>query len=113
MMPPMKQKVTANIPVLDGNGEPITDKYGRPQTNEIHSKARVQFKSQLVRDANGREHQVNLEIDIPRNFNPDVGTTVDYVTAAGDKGNGTIRAKEEILNLTGSKVFYRTVFVDG
>src|SRR5699024_4665180 len=113
MIPPMRQKVTANVPILDEDGQPIIDKYGRPQTKAIQSKARVQFKSQLVRDAMGREHQVNLEIDLPRTFNPDVGTKVDYVTIAGNEASGTIRAKEEAINLSGSRVHFRTVFVDG
>lgn len=113
MKPPMRQKVTANVPVLDNNGKPITDKYGRPQTKAIESKARVQFKSQLIRDANGQERRTSLEIDLPKEFNPGQGDGIDYVTADGDKGNGTIVAKEEATNLAGSKVYYRTVFVDG
>ncbi len=113
MIPPMRQEVTANVPILDGNGEPITDKYGKPLTKEIESKARVQFKSQLVRDANGQERRVNLEIDIPKNFNPGQGDGIDYVTAGGAKGSGTIVAKDEATNLSGSKVYYRTVYVNG
>lgn len=113
MIPPMRQKVTANVPVLDEIGQPIVDKYGRPQTKEIKSKARVQFKSQLVRDANGRERRVNLEIDLPRDFNPESGIELDYVTIDGKEGTGTIVAKDEATNLSGSRVYYRTVFVDG
>ncbi|MTW85622.1 hypothetical protein F3157_08095 [Virgibacillus dakarensis] len=109
----MRQKVTVNVPILGENGQPITDKYGKPKTKQIDSKARVQFKSQLVRDAKGRERQVNLEIDLPSGFNPDNGTELDYETMAGDKGRGTIVAKDEATNLAGSKVYYRTVFVDG
>lgn len=113
MIPPMRQKVIANVPILGDNGKLIKDKYGRPQTEPIESKARVQFKSQLIRDANGRELRVNLEIDLPRDFNPDSGTELDYVTIDGKEGTGTIVAKDEATNLSGSKVYYRTVFVDG
>ncbi|WP_068672281.1 hypothetical protein [Oceanobacillus sp. Castelsardo] len=113
MIPPMRQKVTANVPVFDGNGQPITDKYGRPKTEKKHSKARVQFKSQLIRDANGQERRVNLEIDLPRDFNPDSGIELDYVTIDGKSGTGTIVSKDEATNLSGSKVYYRTVYVDG
>jgi len=113
MIPPMRQKVTANVPILDEGGQPITDKYGKPETKPINSKARVQFKSQLVRDANGQERRVNLEIDIPRNFNPGQGDEIDYVTAGGDEGSGSIVAKEEAINLSGSRVHFRTVYVDG
>jgi hypothetical protein len=109
----MPHKINAHVPVLDGNGKPITDKYGKPQTKAIDSKARVQFKSQLIRNSDGREHQVNLEIDLPPGFNPDEGTEVDGKDASGNPFKGTIKAKEDIINLTGSKVHYRTVFVDG
>lgn len=113
MIPPMNQKVVANVPILDEYNKSITDKYGRPKTKEIQSKARVQFKSQLIRDANGRERRINVEIDLPRQFNPEIGTVIDYETIAGDKGSGAIVSKDEATNLAGTKVYYRTVFVDG
>lgn len=113
MKPPMRQKVTANVPILDDNGKPMIDKYGKPVTKPIKSKGRVQFKSQLVRTADGREHKVNLEVDLPPNFNPDEGQEVEGKDADGNPFKGTIKAKEDIISLTGSKVHYRTVFVDG
>ncbi|HLR58914.1 MAG TPA: hypothetical protein VK094_00350 [Pseudogracilibacillus sp.] len=112
MKPPMRQEVTANVPILDENGKQIIDKYGKPKTKPIESKARVQFKSQLVRDAQGQERQVSLEIDLPSRFNPDSGTEIDYVTIAGDTGKGTIASKDEVTNISGSKIYYRTVYVD-
>lgn len=113
MKPPMPHEITAHMPILDEEGMPITDKYGKPKTEPKHSSARVQFKSQLVRTADGREHQVNLEIDLPPNFNPDEGTEVEGLDAGGNPFKGTIKAKEDIISLMGSKVHYRTVFVDG
>ncbi|MDY0395424.1 hypothetical protein ACFSMW_13510 [Virgibacillus halophilus] len=113
MKPPMRQKVTAYMPVLGDDGKPIRDKYSKPKTKPIDSKARVQFKSQLVRDANGRERRVSLEIDLPSDFNPGQGIELDYVTVEGDTGRGTIVAKDETTNIAGNKVYYRTVYVDG
>lgn len=113
MRPPMKQLVTAHIPLLNDEGKPINDKYGRPQTETIISKAGVQFKSQIVLDTTGSERQANVEIDLPTNFNPSVGTKIDYLTIAGEKGSGTILSKDEATNLARNKVYYRTVFVDG
>lgn len=114
MKPPMKQQVIALIPVTDENGEVIRDEFGRPlKTRAEQSKARVQFKSQLVRDAQGQEYRVALEIDLPPEFNPDVGTEVEYQMIDGRTAKGIIRAKDEAANLTASKVYYRTVFVDG
>ncbi|HLR69427.1 MAG TPA: hypothetical protein VK105_20260 [Virgibacillus sp.] len=113
MKPPMPHEVTAHMPILDEQGNPITDKYGKPKTEEKKSEARVQFKSQLVRTADGREHQVNLEIDLPPSFNPGEGQEVEGKDAGGNPFKGTIKAKEDIISLMGSKVHYRTVFVDG
>ncbi len=114
MKPPMPHEITAHMPILDEYGDPISrDKHGKPKTEEKQSVARVQFKSQLVRTADGREHQVNLEIDLPPNFNPEEGTEIEGKDAGGNPFKGTIKAKEDIISLMGSKVHYRTVYVDG
>ncbi|ANU13467.1 hypothetical protein B481_1998 [Planococcus halocryophilus Or1] len=114
MMPSMKQRVIALLPVFDSNGKVVRDEFGRPlNPRKVESKARVQFKSQLVQDAQGQEHRVALEIDIPPDFNPDAGIEIEYQMIDGRTAKGVIRAKDEAVNLTGSKVYYRTVFVDG
>src|SRR5690625_2241533 len=113
MKPPMPHQITAHMPIFDEDGNPITDKYGKPKTEEKQSMAHVQFKSQLVRTADGREHQVNLEIDLPPTFNPEEGQEVEGIDAGGNPFKGTIKAKEDIISLMGSKVHYRTVFVNG
>lgn len=109
MKPPMRNKVTVHVPILDDEGQPISNKYGKPKTKPITSKARVQFKSQLIRDAEGREKKVSLEIDLPNNIHVQDGTEIEY----GKEASGTVVAKEEAINLAGSKVYYRTVYVDG
>ncbi|MUK89153.1 hypothetical protein GMD78_12295 [Ornithinibacillus sp. L9] len=110
----MKQKATIHLPKLNTDGKPVTDKYGKAIiAKSITTKARVQFKSQIVKDPKGREHEVAIEIDVPPGINPKVGTDIGYVTVGGSSGEGTIRAKEEATNLAGTKVYYRTVFVDG
>ncbi|GIN93326.1 hypothetical protein J22TS1_43770 [Siminovitchia terrae] len=113
MKPPMRQQVTAHIPILDENGEPIKDRYGRPMTETKTSKARVQFKSSIIRDAKGEEKRITLEIDMPPDFNPPNGSKIEYVTMDGEKAEGTIIVKDEAVNLAGSKVYYRTAYVDG
>lgn len=109
MKPPMRNKVTVHVTILDDEGQPISNKYGKPKTKPITSKARVQFKSQLIRDAEGREKKVSLEIDLPNNIYVQDGTVIEY----GKEDSGTVVAKEEAINLAGSKVYYRTVYVDG
>lgn len=113
MKPPMRQQVTAHIPIFDENGEPTKDKYGRDTTEPKTSKARVQFKSSIIRDAKGEEKRVTLEIDMPPDFNPPNGSKIEYVTMDGEKAEGTIIVKDEAVNLAGSKVYYRTAYVDG
>lgn len=113
MKPPMRNEVTVHVPIFDEEGQLIIDKYGKPKTKPINSKARVQFKSQLIRDANGQEKKVTLEVDLPNNIDVQDGTEIEYVNIGGKKTKGTVVAKEEAVNLAGSKVYYRTVYVDG
>ena len=113
MKPPMNQVVIANVPIVNENGEQITDKYGRPKTEKQNSAARVQYRSQVVYDAQGQEQRVNLEIDLPPAFNPPVGSVIEYTTISGEYAQGTIRAKAEATNLAATRIYYRTVYVDG
>lgn len=113
MRPPMRQRVIVFIPILDEDGKPVTEKYGKEKLREVSSKARVQFKSQLIRDANGVERLVALEIDLPTNCNPPIDAKMEYTAVGGQKSKGTIIAKDEAVNLSGNKVYYRTVYVDG
>ncbi len=111
MKPPMRQQVTARVPILDSEGNPSEDDYGRPETVEISSNARVQMKTQLILDAQGQQRDASIEIDLPAHFNPASGDKISYKTIAGYEGTGTIIAKEEVTNIAGSKLYYRTVYV--
>lgn len=113
MKPPMKQQITAHVPTLDAAGKPIPDKYGRPQTSEVTSKAAVRKKINLLRDSQGTETRTNLEIDIPKELILDAGTSVDYVDVDGRQGKAVVVDSENITNLTNSKVYYRTVYANG
>lgn len=113
MRPPMNQSIYAEIPVYDDKGKPVTDDYGRPHTETIDSIARVQFKSQLISNTDGQHRQVNLEIDVPPEVDLPNGTEVTYTTIQGKKSTGTVENSEEITNLAGTKVYYRTVYVNG
>lgn len=113
MKPSMRQRIIANVPELDANGEVVNDRYGRPVVVERESIARVQYKAQTVFNAQGEEKRVNLEIDIPHDFNPDTGTRVKAQTIGGDWVEGNIEAKDEATNLSASRIYYRTVYVNG
>lgn len=113
MKPPMNQYVSYTETLLGPDGKPQLDKYGRPETSLYESIARVQRKSQLVRDAKGTERRVNLEIDLPPEVNPRIGNRITFQEAGGSILSGEIVAKDEAVNLAGTRVYYRTVFVDG
>lgn len=109
----MRQRIIANVPVLDANGNQTKNRQGQPQTAEQESKARVQYKPQTVFDALGQEKKIALEVDIPTTFNPDTGTEVRAQTIGGEWVSGRIEAKDEATNLSASKVYYRTVYIGG
>lgn len=109
MMPFMRQDITIDNPDSDAGH----DKYGRPETKSIHSIARVQFSSNIRKNEKGEDVQTDIEIDLPPEADPVEGAKVEGETADGASFSGTVESKEEIINLTGSKVFYRTVFVNG
>ena len=113
MKPPMRQKVSFDFPVLDANGNPVKDKYGRPLTEKRTSKARVQFKANIVKDAKGEEKRTSVEIDLPTSFNPAVGVDYEYTDNDGNTTTGALISKDEAINLAGTKVYYRTVYCDG
>ena len=109
----MRQRIVYHETLKDEQGRPIEDKYGRPQTVRWESLARVQRRSRVVTDARGTERRITLEIDLPPDINPEVGLELEFEEPGGEWGKGTIVTKDEAINLTGTRVFYRTVFVDG
>lgn len=113
MRPPMNQRVIYSEPVVGPDGKPVYDKYQRPQITRHESVARVQRKSQIVRDAQGTERRVSLEIDLPPEVDPKAGTEISFELADGREDTGTIITKDEAVNLAGNRVYYRTVYVDG
>lgn len=113
MKPPMRQKIWFDYPVYDDEGNPIKDRYGKIKTEPKESKARVQFKSNIVKDAKGEERRTSVEVDLPTSFNPTVGAGYEYTDSDGNTTTGTLISKDEAINLAGTKVYYRTVYCDG
>lgn len=100
MKPPMKQEVTLSVPTGEKDG------YGRPILQPTNSKARVQFSTRLVRGADGQQYETSLEVDLPSNTSVQYGTEIEY---KGTKGK--VIAMNESTNLSGNKVYFRTVYV--
>ena len=109
MKPPMRQQVTVKTPALDGQGNPVTDDYGKPQLDSQTTKARVQHSTKLVTDQQGQEFQTMLEVDLPPDVPITYGTEITYTDLMGQTSTGKVRTMEESTNLAGSKVFFRTV----
>lgn len=100
MKPPMKQKVTIMTPTG------TKDKYGRPILESSTTKARVQFSTRLVRGTDGQQYETSLEVDLPSGVSVQYGTEIEY---KGTKGK--VIAMNESTNLSGNKVYFRTVYV--
>lgn len=113
MRPPMNQRVLVNKAVIDESGTPKTDKYGRPLTEKVESKARVRRKSNLNIAASGTETNTNIEIDVPPQMLVKEGEEIHFIDMDGNDGSGRVVSYEEATNVTGSRVLFRTVFVDG
>jgi hypothetical protein len=114
MKPPMKQSITFSLPKLNENGEPLRDKYGRPIASEPQEvPARVVREVSIVRDAQGQERRVNLEIDVPPEVEPDPGTEITFTTIGGKTETGTVVTMRDSTNLAGDRVYFRTLYVDG
>lgn len=113
MRPPMNQRVLVNKAILNEHGIPMTDKYGRPLTKRVESRARVRRKSNLIITANGTETNTNIEIDVPSQMIVKEGEEIHFIDMDGNDGSGRVVSYEEATNVTGSRVLFRTVFVDG
>ncbi len=113
MRPPMNQRCLIYKTVADESGVPKTDKYGRPLTSTLESKARVRRKSNLIITSSGTETNTNIEIDVPSQMIVKEGEEIHFIDMDGNDGSGRVVSYEEATNVTGSRVLFRTVFVDG
>lgn len=113
MRPPMNQRVLVHRAIKSYGNNTLTDKYGRPLTEKVESKARVRRKSNLIITTSGTETNTNIEIDVPSQMIVKEGEEISYIDMDGNDGTGKVISYEEATNVTGSRVLFRTVFVDG
>jgi len=113
MRPPMRQTCSIYQPLFNVDGTPLLDKYGKPKTIKVESVARVRRKGNLIITKAGTETNTNIEIDVPQSTKVKDGDKVDFVDMDGVRGTGTVISYEEATNLSGSRVLFRTVYVDG
>jgi hypothetical protein len=106
MKPSMKQEVVVYVPRF---GE--KDEYGRPLKDAIISKARVMYTTRTIMGQDGQIHETSLEVDLPPNVPVEHGTEIEYTDYVGKTTKGQVVAMNESTNLSGSKVYFRTVYV--
>lgn len=113
MKPAMRQKATISRAVIGPDGKPKLDRFGKPIVEQVPTKARVRTITKLIRTAAGNEHDSFVEIDIPHTVAARAGDKVDYIKIDGTPGSGQIVEISESVNLTASRVWFRTLHTDG
>lgn len=112
--PPMPHTITASsVPVLDAEGNPIYDRFGRQQFSDITSVARTQEKTSIRQNAQGENVAVTVEIDVPPDTIIPVGTEVTFTMTNNRSGSGTVVDTDESLTFSGKRAVFRTLFVNG
>ncbi|MYL44590.1 hypothetical protein GLV94_02945 [Virgibacillus halodenitrificans] len=112
-MPPMNDNIKVFVPMIDENGQPVTDKYGRPVFNSpIESKARVKYTSKADYSQTDQSRETVVEANIPPTTQVQEGYDIEWT----DRFHNTVREKvegvTEALNYSGSKVYYRTIYIN-
>ena len=95
------------------NGD--TDRYGRPilSETEVEYKARVRRKTNEIRQSDGSVHNTNLEIDVPAYAEVQARQSIHYENIDGSVGDGIIESIEDSVNLSGSRILFKVLIVDG
>lgn len=109
MKPPMNESITIKNPVLDEQGNPIKDSYGRPKLETDTSNARVQYSTKVVRGTDGQTYETSLEVDLPPDAKVGYQTETSYTDKFNNKVEGRVLAVNESTNLAGTRVYFRTV----
>lgn len=113
MKPLMNRSVILNSPLIDEYGKEIRDDRDRPVTESVSYIGRVQRKTRTHRGPGGQTFETSLEVDLPPAARLTKSMTGYFDVIGEGMVKGTVREFEGIPNLSGSRVDYWTVFVDG
>lgn len=105
--PPMPDDITLHVPQLDDNGEPLKNRYGQAILTQRSSKARVKYTAERIFTATGSEAQAVLEMSLPPETEVHSGDIVEWVDRFGVTVKEPIVQLKEILNYSGTVVYYR------
>lgn len=113
MKPFMRDVVVIYVPVIDEKGKPILNKYSKPLVTPITTKARVRKTTTAQVSNKGNLLDGLVEIDIPREQG-DIpkGARVEFADAQGYQGVGHVQSVQTSVNLSGSRIEFRTLMVD-
>ncbi|MBP3950337.1 hypothetical protein [Bacillus suaedae] len=110
MKPPMKQNVTLKSPVIQG-GTIVKNEFSRPILKDSNQRARVQRSTKLVQGKDGQRYESKLEVDLPPDVQVGYDSFISYTDSFGIETEGKVISVSESTNLSGSKVYFRTVHV--
>ncbi|OKL36995.1 hypothetical protein [Domibacillus mangrovi] len=113
--PPMNDTIYI-YDAFTGNSEhydqSLVDDYGRPKFKDPRtSKARVQPELKVITTPDGENFESVLTIDIPPETFIQRGHDINWTDRFGQDIKGRISEVEETLNFSGTKVYFRTVYV--
>lgn len=110
MRPPMKQNIYVSVPKLDDNGNPVTDRFGKPIMGEAKKyPARIRRGDSFIRNRDGTLTHTNLTIhcdsDVPIESKQHVG----FEDVNGVRGECLIESVSDSVNLSANKVYFKVV----
>ena len=109
----MKQRLMLSVPQLDKNGRVMRDKYSKPITTQKEFQCRTRVHGEERQSYQLRVDDARDEVDVMPFVDVQEGQEVEYTTIGGEVKKGAIKAIAETTNLTASKVYFRTLTIDG
>lgn len=113
MRPAMHQTITLSVPKLDAKGNVVRDKYSKPITTESSYPCRTRVHGEERQNTQLRIADARDEIDVMPDVPVQETMSVTYTTITGETKHGIIQAIAETTNLTASKIYFRTLVING
>lgn len=107
--PPMNDQITVKSIVLDENGNPELDRWGKEKRDTRSTKARVKYSGEVVFTRNGTETTATLDIRLPHDFRIKEGDGIEWVDQFGVTVSTTVEKLQDVKDYPGN-VQYRKVW---
>lgn len=99
--PPMNDSIKLNVILLDEEGNPAYDRYGREQRVETTTNARVKYSGEEIYSASGNRTVAVLEIRVPATVVLSEDDEVLWVDPHQRVVSGKVAKVEDVLNYPG------------